>query len=45
MKRTILLSIAVFVSITTLVSAEVIRDGIDIDFVTIGNAGNAGDTK
>jgi formylglycine-generating enzyme required for sulfatase activity len=44
MKRTLVLSIAIFVSITSLVSAEVIRDGIDIDFVTIGNAGNAADT-
>jgi formylglycine-generating enzyme required for sulfatase activity len=44
MKRTFVLSIAVFVSITSLVLAEVVRDGIDIDFVTIGNVGNMGDT-
>jgi hypothetical protein len=43
MKKAIVLSIAVFVSITSLVSAEVIRDGINIDFVTIGNPGNGTD--
>ena len=45
MKRTLILSIAVLVCISSFVSAELIRDGIDIDFVTIGNAGNAGDTR
>lgn len=43
MKRTILLSIAIFVLAGNIVSAELIRDGIDIDFVTIGNPGNPGD--
>jgi hypothetical protein len=45
MKREIiLLSITVFALITSLVSAEIVR-GINIDFVTIGNAGNAADTQ
>ena len=44
MKRTFLLSITISVCISSLVSAELIRDGIDIDFATIGNAGNPGDT-
>jgi formylglycine-generating enzyme required for sulfatase activity len=38
------LSIAVFVSITSLASADTIR-GINMEFVTIGNAGNAADTQ
>ena len=45
MKRTILLSITISVCISSFVSAELIRDGIDIEFVTIGNPGNAGDTR
>lgn len=44
MKRTLLLSIIVFAYTIGLVSAELIRDGIDIAFVTIGNPGNTGDT-
>lgn len=44
MKQAIILSITVLVSIAGTVSAEIIR-GIDIEFVTIGNAGNAGDTR
>ena len=44
MKSTILLSIVIFVFATGFVSAEIVR-GINIDFVTIGNPGNPGDTR
>ena len=42
MKKVIVLSVMVVLSVVNVASAQVIR-GIDIDFVTIGNAGNAGD--
>lgn len=45
MKRTILLSIAVIVCTAYPIFAELIRDGIDIDFVTIGNPGNSPDAQ
>ncbi len=35
----------IILSVANVASAEIIRDGIDIDFVTIGDAGNAGDTR
>jgi hypothetical protein len=44
MKKAIVLSIAVVVFSASFVSAELVR-GINMDFVTIGNAGNAADTQ
>jgi sulfatase modifying factor 1 len=44
MKRTLVVSITIFAFMSSLASAELIRDGIDMEFVTIGNAGNAADT-
>jgi len=44
MKRSILV-VVVILSVANIASAEIIRDGIDIDFVTIGDPGNAGDTR
>lgn len=44
MKRTILLSCAVCLFGVNSVFADLIR-GIDIEFVTIGNSGNSGDTR
>ncbi|MBM4104560.1 MAG: hypothetical protein FJ263_11060, partial [Planctomycetes bacterium] len=45
MKRSLVVSITVFAFMSSLVSAELIRGGINMEFVTIGNAGNAGDTR
>ncbi len=36
--------VVIILSVANIASAEIIRDGIDIDFVTIGNAGNAADS-
>jgi formylglycine-generating enzyme required for sulfatase activity len=44
MRKLLVVIIIVFVIFTSLVSAENVR-GINIDFVTIGNAGNPGDTR
>ena len=44
MKKVVIFSIITVSLFTGIASAEVIRD-IDIDFVTIGNAGNAGDIR
>ena len=41
-KLTVMLTVVLACGV---VPAEIIRDGIDIDFVTIGNAGNLGDTR
>ena len=43
MKRRILIVILYLIAVVNVTSAELIR-GIDIDFVTIGNIGNAADT-
>jgi formylglycine-generating enzyme required for sulfatase activity len=44
MKRIALTAIVCVMAVVNIASAELIR-GIDIDFVTIGNAGNPGDTR
>lgn len=44
MKKALVLSIITVFLFTGFVSAEIVR-GIDIDFVSIGNAGNPGDTQ
>ena len=38
------LAVVLVMAVTTVASADTIR-GINMDFVTIGNAGNAGDTR
>ena len=43
MKKTIIVT-AILCLIVGVASSQVIR-GIDMDFVTIGNAGNVGDTR
>jgi formylglycine-generating enzyme required for sulfatase activity len=42
--KKVLLSCVLVLAMSGIVSADTVR-GIDIDFVTIGNAGNAGDTR
>ena len=44
MRKSILVGVIVLLGVANITSAEIIR-GIDMDFVTIGNAGNPGDTR
>lgn len=44
MKKVMCVAIVCLLAVSNYVSADIIR-GIDIDFVTIGNAGNLGDTR
>jgi formylglycine-generating enzyme required for sulfatase activity len=45
MKKVIYLAVVCVLAAGSVASADILRGGINMEFVTIGNAGNAGDTR